>query len=104
MNSRDVTDTHACRVICWFRLVFSQSLISLDLIEDFLELAGRAKEEGKPSPYKGELFSHVVRVLLHAILYTVNSHTLINLTSSVHTQPIRMCFFFHNVCTILASI
>lgn len=35
-------------------LVFSQSLISLDLIEDFLELAGRAKEEGKESPYKGE--------------------------------------------------
>ncbi|KAB5571087.1 hypothetical protein PHYPO_G00220900 [Pangasianodon hypophthalmus] len=35
-------------------LVFSQSLISLDLIEDFLELACRAKEEGKPSPYKGE--------------------------------------------------
>lgn len=35
-------------------LVFSQSLISLDLIEDFLELAGRAKEEGKPSPFKGE--------------------------------------------------
>lgn len=35
-------------------LVFSQSLISLDLIEDFLELAGRAKEEGKVSPYKGE--------------------------------------------------
>ncbi|XP_046873726.1 transcriptional regulator ATRX isoform X1 [Hypomesus transpacificus] len=35
-------------------LVFSQSLISLDLIEDFLELAGRAKEEGKSSPYKGE--------------------------------------------------
>uniref|UniRef100_A0AAR2K9B5 DNA helicase n=1 Tax=Pygocentrus nattereri TaxID=42514 RepID=A0AAR2K9B5_PYGNA len=35
-------------------LVFSQSLISLDLIEDFLELAGRAKEEGKISPYKGE--------------------------------------------------
>lgn len=38
---------------CVVRLVFSQSLISLDLIEDFLELAGRAKEEGKPSPYKG---------------------------------------------------
>lgn len=35
-------------------LVFSQSLISLDLIEDFLELAGRAKEEGKESPYKGD--------------------------------------------------
>uniref|UniRef100_A0A8C7G8N3 DNA helicase n=1 Tax=Oncorhynchus kisutch TaxID=8019 RepID=A0A8C7G8N3_ONCKI len=35
-------------------LVFSQSLISLDLIEDFLELAGRAKEEEKQSPYKGE--------------------------------------------------
>ncbi|KAJ8266440.1 hypothetical protein GJAV_G00130440 [Gymnothorax javanicus] len=35
-------------------LVFSQSLISLDLIEDFLELANRAKKEGKPSPYKGE--------------------------------------------------
>uniref|UniRef100_A0A8C7GA50 DNA helicase n=1 Tax=Oncorhynchus kisutch TaxID=8019 RepID=A0A8C7GA50_ONCKI len=31
-----------------------QSLISLDLIEDFLELAGRAKEEEKQSPYKGE--------------------------------------------------
>nr|XP_015206553.1 PREDICTED: transcriptional regulator ATRX [Lepisosteus oculatus] len=35
-------------------LVFSQSLISLDLIEDFLELADRAKEEGKPDLYKGE--------------------------------------------------
>ncbi|MBN3276792.1 ATRX regulator, partial [Polyodon spathula] len=35
-------------------LVFSQSLISLDLIEDFLELAGRAKEEGKPEIYKGD--------------------------------------------------
>ncbi|XP_039975295.1 transcriptional regulator ATRX isoform X2 [Xiphias gladius] len=35
-------------------LVFSQSLISLDLIEDFLELACRAKDEDKPSPYKGE--------------------------------------------------
>ncbi|KAJ8254892.1 hypothetical protein GJAV_G00198530 [Gymnothorax javanicus] len=35
-------------------LVFSQSLISLDLIEDFLELANQSKGEGKPSPYKGE--------------------------------------------------
>ncbi|XP_042334982.1 LOW QUALITY PROTEIN: transcriptional regulator ATRX [Sceloporus undulatus] len=35
-------------------LVFSQSLISLDLIEDFLELANRDKEEGKPIIYKGE--------------------------------------------------
>uniref|UniRef100_A0A3Q3J419 DNA helicase n=1 Tax=Monopterus albus TaxID=43700 RepID=A0A3Q3J419_MONAL len=35
-------------------LVFSQSLISLDLIEDFLELACRANDEDKISPYKGE--------------------------------------------------
>ncbi|XP_042349136.1 transcriptional regulator ATRX [Plectropomus leopardus] len=35
-------------------LVFSQSLISLDLIEDFLELSCRAKDEEKISPYKGE--------------------------------------------------
>uniref|UniRef100_A0A672FS24 DNA helicase n=1 Tax=Salarias fasciatus TaxID=181472 RepID=A0A672FS24_SALFA len=35
-------------------LVFSQSLISLDLIEDFLELSCRAKDEDKVSPYKGE--------------------------------------------------
>nr|XP_057919162.1 transcriptional regulator ATRX isoform X3 [Doryrhamphus excisus] len=35
-------------------LVFSQSLISLDLIEDFLELACRAADEDKVSPYKGE--------------------------------------------------
>ncbi|XP_056456095.1 transcriptional regulator ATRX isoform X2 [Gadus chalcogrammus] len=35
-------------------LVFSQSLISLNLIEDFLEQAGRAREEAKVSPYKGE--------------------------------------------------
>ncbi|XP_067327785.1 transcriptional regulator ATRX [Anolis sagrei] len=35
-------------------LVFSQSLISLDLIEDFLELANQDKEEGKPVIYKGE--------------------------------------------------
>uniref|UniRef100_A0A672FVA5 DNA helicase n=1 Tax=Salarias fasciatus TaxID=181472 RepID=A0A672FVA5_SALFA len=31
-----------------------QSLISLDLIEDFLELSCRAKDEDKVSPYKGE--------------------------------------------------
>ncbi|XP_066495974.1 transcriptional regulator ATRX isoform X2 [Tiliqua scincoides] len=35
-------------------LVFSQSLISLDLIEDFLELANRDPEEDKPIIYKGE--------------------------------------------------
>ncbi|XP_067404354.1 transcriptional regulator ATRX isoform X2 [Emydura macquarii macquarii] len=37
-------------------LVFSQSLISLDLIEDFLELASRDKtdEDDKPIIYKGE--------------------------------------------------
>ncbi|XP_054648215.1 transcriptional regulator ATRX isoform X2 [Dunckerocampus dactyliophorus] len=35
-------------------LVFSQSLISLDLIEDFLELSCRAADEEKISPYKGE--------------------------------------------------
>ncbi|XP_064319467.1 transcriptional regulator ATRX isoform X5 [Phalacrocorax carbo] len=36
-------------------LVFSQSLISLDLIEDFLELANREKtEKDKPPIYKGE--------------------------------------------------
>ncbi|KAM4732861.1 transcriptional regulator ATRX [Anableps anableps] len=35
-------------------LVFSQSLISLDLIEDFLELSCRAEEDEKLSPYKGE--------------------------------------------------
>jgi len=38
----------------FLRLVFSQSLISLDLIEDFLELAGKAREDDdKPSPYRG---------------------------------------------------
>lgn len=36
-------------------LVFSQSLISLDLIEDFLELANREKtDKEKPPIYKGE--------------------------------------------------
>ncbi|KAJ7310540.1 hypothetical protein JRQ81_007465 [Phrynocephalus forsythii] len=35
-------------------LVFSQSLISLDLIEDFLELASRERGEGDPVIYKGE--------------------------------------------------
>ncbi|XP_038155081.1 transcriptional regulator ATRX isoform X2 [Cyprinodon tularosa] len=35
-------------------LVFSQSLISLDLIEDFLELSSRGEDSEKPSPYKGE--------------------------------------------------
>ncbi|XP_075369453.1 transcriptional regulator ATRX isoform X7 [Mycteria americana] len=36
-------------------LVFSQSLISLDLIEDFLELANREKtDKDKPPIYKGE--------------------------------------------------
>ncbi|XP_058238856.1 transcriptional regulator ATRX-like isoform X2 [Hemibagrus wyckioides] len=35
-------------------LVFSQSLISLDMIETFLELADKAKKEGKASLYKGK--------------------------------------------------
>lgn len=41
----------------FFSLVFSQSLISLDLIEDFLELASREKTEDKDKPliYKGKL-------------------------------------------------
>ncbi|XP_067903382.1 transcriptional regulator ATRX isoform X2 [Heterodontus francisci] len=34
-------------------LVFSQSLISLDLIEDFLEMANREKSESKSEIYKG---------------------------------------------------
>ncbi|XP_078068033.1 transcriptional regulator ATRX isoform X2 [Mustelus asterias] len=34
-------------------LVFSQSLISLDLIEDFLEMANREKSESKADIYKG---------------------------------------------------
>ncbi|XP_038630402.1 transcriptional regulator ATRX isoform X1 [Scyliorhinus canicula] len=34
-------------------LVFSQSLISLDLIEDFLEMANREKSEDKSDVYKG---------------------------------------------------
>lgn len=35
--------------------MFSQSLISLDLIEDFLELANREKsDKDKPPIYKGE--------------------------------------------------
>lgn len=43
------------------RLVFSQSLISLDLIEDFLELSCKDEqdEDAKPSPYKGSLFIYV---------------------------------------------
>lgn len=39
------------------RLVFSQSLISLDLIEDFLELSCRAEDDEKLSPYKGNLLN-----------------------------------------------
>ncbi|XP_077465495.1 transcriptional regulator ATRX-like isoform X1 [Stigmatopora argus] len=35
-------------------LVFSQSLISLDLIEDFLQLSCRAEDDEKVSPYKGD--------------------------------------------------
>lgn len=62
---------------CVLRLVFSQSLISLDLIEDFLELAGRAKEEGKLSPYKGE-----------TCWYLVNYCTF----NSIFPQPWAHCF------------
>ncbi|CAN0345044.1 unnamed protein product [Lampetra fluviatilis] len=40
--------------LCEKVLVFSQSLISLDLIEDFLEMANKAKAAKKPSPYKGK--------------------------------------------------
>lgn len=41
-------------VFLLFSLVFSQSLISLDLIEDFLELVNRQREEGKSEIYKGK--------------------------------------------------
>uniref|UniRef100_A0A8C4Q5Z1 DNA helicase n=1 Tax=Eptatretus burgeri TaxID=7764 RepID=A0A8C4Q5Z1_EPTBU len=34
-------------------LVFSQSLISLDLIEDFLKLSNKEGTDDKPTPYKG---------------------------------------------------
>ncbi|XP_046893357.1 transcriptional regulator ATRX-like isoform X2 [Hypomesus transpacificus] len=34
-------------------LVFSQSLISLDLVEDFLDLANKARNKGESSLYKG---------------------------------------------------
>ena len=46
----------------FFSLVFSQSLISLDLIEDFLELASREKTEDKDKPliYKGELCLYII--------------------------------------------
>ena len=44
-----------CFPVSAFSLVFSQSLISLDLIEDFLELANREKtDKEKPPIYKGE--------------------------------------------------
>jgi len=44
-----------CFPVSVFSLVFSQSLISLDLIEDFLELANREKtDKEKPPIYKGE--------------------------------------------------
>ncbi|XP_035383362.1 transcriptional regulator ATRX-like isoform X2 [Electrophorus electricus] len=36
-------------------LVFSQSLVSLDLIETFLDLANKAKRDGKKSLYKGTM-------------------------------------------------
>lgn len=48
------------------RLVFSQSLISLDLIEDFLELSCRAKDEDKISPYKG---NSSLRFLLSSVSF-----------------------------------
>uniref|UniRef100_A0A3B5L6E0 DNA helicase n=1 Tax=Xiphophorus couchianus TaxID=32473 RepID=A0A3B5L6E0_9TELE len=42
------------------KLVFSQSLISLDLIEDFLELSCRTEEDEKLSPYKeGKWFRNI---------------------------------------------
>lgn len=43
---------------CTLRLVFSQSLISLDLIEDFLRLSTQTEDEGKLSPYKGTSSMH----------------------------------------------
>lgn len=49
------------------RLVFSQSLISLDLIEDFLELSCKDEddEDAKPSPYKGSFLSFLVQSFLN---------------------------------------
>lgn len=70
--SDSVVTRSFCRLVR--RLVFSQSLISLDLIEDFLELSCRAKDEDKVSPYKGTFgvttskFSHK-NIKLNPALY-----------------------------------
>ncbi|XP_043560921.1 transcriptional regulator ATRX isoform X1 [Chiloscyllium plagiosum] len=44
---------YMCEAIAEKVLVFSQSLISLDLIEDFLEMANKEKSEDKSEIYKG---------------------------------------------------
>lgn len=58
------------------RLVFSQSLISLDLIEDFLELSCRAKDEDKISPYKGNsiLYFHLCPFSIHVLVDNLVKH------------------------------
>lgn len=85
---------HQCILLSVHRLVFSQSLISLDLIEDFLELACRAKDEDKPSPYKGKflLWSHTFCLFLKKFsLYSTDI-------------PVNLCYLIYKTlfyCVIL---
>ena len=64
------------------RLVFSQSLISLDLIEDFLELSCRAKDEDKISPYKG--------TFLQGVLFRKFSLLPVNVLTSLNDPTVKL--------------
>lgn len=72
------------------RLVFSQSLISLDLIEDFLELSSRGEDSEKPSPYKGEVSALLV-FLLVASLFIVEVLKLLKFHNNIsNNEPLQV--------------
>lgn len=87
ISKKDRVSQRFIEQICWInlffihfclyihRLVFSQSLISLDMIEDFLDLTNKAKNNRQSSLYKGTSpvgFSNVIvlqkKMHLHSLL------------------------------------
>lgn len=98
-------------LIRFFSLVFSQSLISLDLIEDFLELASREKTEDKDKPliYKGKLqtflYYNFWNLRLNILYKHFNNKILSRHTTLIYTFfCILLVLIYINMAFIVAIV
>lgn len=90
-------------LIHFFSLVFSQSLISLDLIEDFLELASREKTEDKDKPliYKGELQTFLYHNFWNLHLNILYKHFNNKGKNTPQTYNFNISIFLHILLVLI---